>query len=343
MESVRWGILSISGHYALRVHTPLSCLPEATIVAIASRDAVKAKAAAARFGIGRSYGSYAELIADPEVEAIYMPLPNSLHAEWAIAALEAGKHVLCEKPIALDKVQAERMAAKAKARGLLLMEAFMYRFHPQWLRARRIVASGELGRVRAIQTWFSYDNSDPADIRNKPEVGGGALYDIGCYAVSSARFLAAASSLSFSGERSSSQEPLRTLYVADRDPVFGTDVRGLGLLDFGPEGPRVSFHVATKAFPVQRVEVMGEGGSLAINFPFNAYPDVPTILEASTGLGTRRIEEGPADQYGLMFAAFSRAIREGRQEPTPIEDGVANMAVLDSLFRSEKSGAWEAV
>jgi predicted dehydrogenase len=350
MESVRWGILSISGHYALRVHTPLSRLSEAKIVAIASRDAGKAKAAAARFGIGRSYGSYAELIEDPEVEAIYMPLPNSLHAEWAITALEAGKHVLCEKPIALDKAQAEGMAAKAKARGLLLMEAFMYRFHPQWLRARRIVASGELGRIRAIQTWFSYDNSDPANIRNKPETGGGALYDIGCYAVSSARFLAAASpgrspSLMDAGQKNAREEivPSRCLYVADRDPIFGTDVRGSGILDFGPEGPRVSFHVATKAFPAQRVEVMGEAGSLAISLPFNAYPDVPMVLEVSTSLGTRRIEEGPADQYGLIFAAFSRAIREGKPEPTPIEDGVANMAVLDALFRSEKSGAWEAV
>jgi predicted dehydrogenase len=181
------------------------------------------------------------------------------------------------------------------------------------------------------------------NIRNKPEVGGGALYDIGCYAVSSARFLAAASPLPFNAERSSSREPLRVLYVADRDPVFGTDVCGSGLLDFGPEGPRTSFHVATSAFPAQRVEVMGENGSLAISLPFNAYPDMPMILEVSTSLGTRRIEEGPADQYGLMFAAFSRAIREGRQEPTPIEDGVANMAVLDALFRSEKSGAWEAV
>jgi predicted dehydrogenase len=350
MESVRWGILSISGHYALRVHAPLSSLPEARIVAIASREAGKAKEAAARFGIGRSYGSYAALIADPEVEAVYIPLPNSLHAEWAIAALDAGKHVLCEKPIAMNKSEAERMADKAKAKGLVLMEAFMYRFHPQWLRARKIVASGELGRLRAIQAWFSYNNPDPANIRNKPETGGGALYDIGCYAVSSARFLAAASPLPFNAERSSareerspSREPLRALYVADRDPTFGIDSRGTGLLDFGPEGPRASFHVATKAFPAQRVEVMGEKGSLAIGLPFNAYPDVPMVLEVSTGLGARRIEEGPVDQYGLMFAAFSRAVREGAGAPTPIEDGVANMAALDALFRSEKSGRWEAI
>lgn len=335
MESVRWGIMSVSGHYALRVHTPLSGLAEAKIVAIASRGADKAKEAALRFGIGRSYGSYAELLADREVEAVYIPLPNNLHAEWASAALDAGKHVLCEKPLAMDRKEAEAMAAKARQKGLLLMEAFMYRFHPQWRRAREIIAAGELGRIRAIHAWFSYNNPDPANIRNKTETGGGALYDIGCYAVSSTRFLASA-------VRNRPTEPERVLYLADRDPVFGTDSRGTGILDFGPDGPRASFQIATKAFPMQRVEVMGEKGSMALGLPFNAYPDAPMILEVSTSLGTRRVESGPIDQYALMFAAFSRAIREGaKAAPTPIEDGVANMAALDALFRSEKSGSWE--
>jgi predicted dehydrogenase len=336
MESVRWGIMSVSGHYALRVHEPLARLPEARIAAVASRGAERAASAAARLGIARSYGSYDELLADREVEAVYIPLPNHLHAEWAIAALEAGKHVLCEKPLAMDASQARAMAAKAKAKGLLLMEAFMYRFHPQWVRAREIVASGELGSIRAIQSWFSYSNADPANIRNKTETGGGALYDIGCYAISSARFLAAAAD-------PSRAEPSRALYLADRDPAFGTDVRGTGLLDFGPGGPKASFHVSTKAFPVQRVEAMGDKGSLAVILPFNAYPDVPLALEVSTGLGTRRIKAGPADQYGLMLAAFSRAVRSGGPAPTPPEDGIANMAAIDALFRSEKSGTWEKV
>jgi predicted dehydrogenase len=336
MESVRWGIMSVSGHYLLRVHAPLSRIPEARVLAIASRGPDKAREAAARLGIERGYGSYAELIADPEVEAVYIPLPNNLHAEWAIAALEAGKHVLCEKPLAIDATQAKAMAAKAKEKGLLLMEAFMYRFHPQWLRAREIVASGELGPLRAIQSWFTYNNPDPANIRNKVETGGGALYDIGCYAVSSARFLAGAR---FSG----SARPSRALYYAERDAALGTDTLGSGLLDFGSSGPRASFHISTKAFPVQRVEAVGERGALALSLPFNAYTDVPLALEVTTGLGARRIEAGPADQYGLMFAAFSRAIREGLPAPTPPEDGIANMAALDALFRSEKSGQWEAV
>jgi predicted dehydrogenase len=336
MDVVRWGILSVSGHYALRVHQPLSRLPGARIVAIASRGGERAAAAAARFGIPKSYGSYAGLLADPEVEAIYNPLPNDLHAEWTIAALEAGKHVLCEKPFAMDASQARAMAAKAKEKGLLLMEAFMYRFHPQWIRAREIVASGELGRLRAIHCWFSYNNADPANIRNRTENGGGALYDIGCYAVSSARFLASAL-------HGSTPEPERALYLAERDPDFGTDILGTGLLDFGPDGPRASFHLSTKAFPVQRVEAMGEKGSLSIILPFNAYADVPLAIEVSTGLGTRRIETGPADQYALLFGAFSEALRAKRPAPTPPADGIANMAALDALFRSEKSGTWEKV
>jgi predicted dehydrogenase len=330
MEPVRWGILSVSGHYSLRVHPPLSRLPDARIVAIASRSREKSAAAAARLGIARSYGSYAELVADPEIEAIYIPLPNNLHAEWAIAALEAGKHVLCEKPLAMDAGQARTMATKAKSKGLILMEAFMYRFHPQWLRAKQVIESGELGRLRAIQCWFTYNNADPANIRNRQETGGGALYDIGCYAVSSSRFLAGA-------------EPERGLYIAERDATFGTDSLGTGLLDFGPKGPRASFHVSTRAFPVQRVEVTGESGALAVVLPFNAFPDVPLSLEITTGLGKRVLATGPADQYGLMFSAFSKAIRDKAAAPTPIEDGLANMAALDALFRSEKSGTWERI
>jgi predicted dehydrogenase len=337
MDPVRWGILSVSGHYALRIHRPLSSLAEARIVAIASRGVERAAEAAARFGIPRSYGSYAELVSDPEVEAVYIPLPNNLHAEWTSAALEAGKHVLCEKPLGMDAPQARAMAALAKKKGLLLMEAFMYRFHPQWVRAREIVASGELGELRAIQSWFTYGNADPANIRNKRETGGGALYDIGCYAVSSARFLAQAGRDAGAG---ASVEPSRVLFVADRDPGFGTDVLGTGVLDFG-SSLRATFHVSTRAFPVQRVEAVGTQGSLAIALPFNAFADVPLQLEVTTNLGTRRIDAGPVDQYALMFAAFSKAVRQGSPEPTPIEDGIANMAAIDALFRSEKSGAWE--
>jgi len=330
MNPVRWGILSISGHYALRIHHPLSGLPEAFIRGIASRDPAKAAQAAARLGIGKSYGSYAELLADPEIEAVYIPLPNTLHAELAKAALDAGKHVLCEKPIAMDAAEARAMAARAEEKGLILMEAFMYRFHPQWIRAKEIITAGEIGRPRFINVSFSYNNADPANIRNKLETGGGALYDIGCYAVSASRWLAGA-------------EPARALSLVERDPGFGTDSLSSGILDFGPGGCRASFTVSTRAFPVQRVEVTGDKGSIAIILPFNAYPDVPMAVEVATSLGLRRIEAGPVDQYAALFGAFSRAVRSGGPAPTPMSDGIANMAVLDALFRSEKSGAWEGI
>jgi predicted dehydrogenase len=334
MDSVRWGILSVSGHYALRVHGPLSRLKEARVAAIASRDPRKAAAAAARLGIPRSFGSYEELVADPGIDAVYIPLPNNLHAEWAMAALEAGKHVLCEKPLAMDAAQARAMASRAGERGLLLMEAFMYKFHPQWIRAAEIVASGEIGRLRAAHAWFSYSNADPANIRNKAETGGGALYDIGCYAVSTARFLAAAAGLG---------EPERAMALIERDGASGTDVLSSGILDFGPGNLRSSFHVSTRAFPGQRLEALGDRGAVAIRIPFNMYSDIPALVDVTTGVGTRSLELGPADQYGLMFSAFSRAVMEGGSAPVPPEDGVAGMAAIDALFRSGKSGAWEDI
>jgi predicted dehydrogenase len=332
MEPVRWGVLSVSRHYELRIHSPLSRIPEASIAAIASRDEARARAAAERYGIARSYASYEALLADPKVEAVYIPLPNHLHAEWAMRALDAGKHVLCEKPIALDAKQAADMAGRAKERGLLLMEAFMYRFHPQWVRVKEILATREIGDVRAIHIFFTYDNADPANIRNQKEKGGGGLLDIGCYAVSTARWIAGA-------------EPERVVSLVGRDAAFGTDILATGLLDFGAarQGLRASFTVATRSFPIQRVDIVGDGGAIAVPLGYNAYPDVPVALEVTTSLGTRRIDAGPADQYAAMFAAFSRAVRSGGPAPTPIEDGIANMAVLDALFRSERSGAWETV
>lgn len=329
MEAVRWGILSTSSHYKLRVHPPLSTLPEARIEAIASRDGSRAREAAAGLGIGKAYGSYEELLADPAVEAVYIPLPNDDHAPWTIRALEAGKHVLCEKPLALGSAEARTMADAARERGLLLMEAFMYRFHPRWRRAKAIVDSGEIGRVRAVHAWFSYSNADPGNIRNRLEAGGGGLYDIGCYAVSVARWFAGA-------------EPDRALSLVLRDPGFKTDALSSGILDF-PGGARATFTVSTQAFPFQRVEILGQKGTLSLDLPFNAYPDVPLEIEVTTSLGARRVPSAPADQYGIMFAELSRAIRDGRPAPTPVEDGIANLGVLEALFRSERAGGWEPV
>jgi predicted dehydrogenase len=296
--------------------------------AIASRARDRAEEAARDLGIPKAYGSYAELLADREIEAVYIPLPNHLHAEWVKKAADAGKHVLCEKPFAMNAAEAEEAIRYAEAKGVLVMEAFMYRFHPQWIKAREMIRSGEIGRAQTVNTMFAYMLKDPANIRNIPEAGGGGLPDIGCYAVSSARFLLG-------------REPERVFACVHRDPKLKTDILSSAILDFGVA--RAQFTVGTQSHPWQRVDVLGSGGEISLPLPFNAYPDVPMQIAVTTGLGTRTISTPIADQYVAMFEGFCRAVREGGGVPTPPADAIANMKVLDALFRSEKSGAWEKV
>ena len=328
MKPVVWGVLSDSTHYRLRVHTNLNKSPLVVLRAIASRSREKAAAAAREFGMPKAYGSYEELLADRDIEAVYIPLPNHMHAEWIKKAADAGKHVLCEKPIAMDAPEAEKAIRYAEGKGVLVMEAFMYRFHPQWKRAREIVAAGEIGQVHSIHTLFTYMLKDPTNIRNILAVGGGAIPDIGCYAVSCARFLLG-------------KEPERALSLVHRDPAFKTDILTSGILDFGRA--RSVFTVGTQTHPWQRVDVIGSGGEIAIHLPFNAHSDVPLQVSVTTGIGTRSIFTPVSDQYVEMFEAFGKAVRDGGSVPTPPQDAIANMKVLDALFRSEKSGTWEKV
>lgn len=328
MKPVAWGIMSVSVHYGLRVHTNLSKSPLVQLRGIASRDRKKAENAARDLGMPRAYGSYEELLKDKEIEAVYIPLPNHLHAEWVKKAADAGKHVLCEKPFAMDAREAEQAISYAKSKGVLVMEAFMYRFHPQWKRAREIVKCGEIGDVHAVTSVFTYMLKDPTNIRNILAAGGGGIPDIGCYAVSSARFLIG-------------REPTRVISLVHRDPDLGTDVLASGILDFGTT--RSVFTVGTQSYPAQRVDALGSGGALSVLLPFNAYPDTPLQVSVTTGIGTRQVYSPVADHYVEMFEAFSRAIREGGTEPTPPQDAIANMKVLDALFKSEKSGSWEKV
>jgi len=326
MRKIRWGVLSVSNHYRLRVDGQIreSALNE--VLGIASRDGAKAAAEAARLGIPRSYGSYEALLADPEIDAVYIPLPNHLHAEYVKKAAAAGKHVLCEKPFAMNAAEAAEAIAYARSRGVKVMEAFMYRFHPQWEAARSIVRRGELGPIVSVQVRYAYNNRDPGNIRNIPEMGGGALMDIGCYAVSCTRYILGA-------------EPLRVLSLIKRDSQFGTDILSSGLLDFG--ATQAQFTVSTQAFPTQRVEVTGVSGSLTVEIPYNMYADVPAEVIVRTNVGTRNLRCGPAGQYALMFDAFSACVIDDTPEPTPPEAAVANMRVLDALFRSEASSSWE--
>ena len=328
MNSLRWGVLSVSNHYKLRVHQQLVGSELTKVVAIASRDAEKAAQAAREFGFAKSYGSYEALLADPDIDAVYIPLPNHLHAEWIKKAADAGKHVLCEKPFAMDAAQAVDAARYAESKGVKVMEAFMYRFHPQWVRAKEIVLSGEIGKVLFVQTRFAFNNRDPRNIRNILETGGGAIYDIGCYACSSARFIIG-------------KEPSRAISLTERDATFGTDILSSAILDFGDA--RAIFTVGTQSFPTQRVDVIGSAGSISIHIPFNMYSDVPAEMSVVTSIGPRTLSLGPAGQYRLMFDAFSTSVLEGREVPTPVSDAIGNMRAIDALFRSEKSGFWEKV
>ncbi len=328
MEAVRWGVLGVADHFIRRVWLPTRQSPWVELRAIASRSAEKAAEAARSLGIPAACGSYEELLADRKIEAVYIPLPNHLHAEWIRRCADAGKHVLCEKPLAMNAAEAQAAVDHARSKGVLLMEAFMYRFHPQWRRVHELIRAGEIGRVNAVHTFFAYHLLDPQNIRNRLETGGGALMDVGCYAVSVPRFLLEA-------------EPRRAVSLVARDPDLGTDILTSSILDFG--NARGVFTVATQTFANQVVIVAGSGGRITVHQPFNTYPDVPARVTVANSLGERELHLPPADQYGLLFEAFSRAVRGKRQAPTPPEDAVRNMKVLDALFRSERSGGWETV
>jgi len=328
MNSVRWGVLSVSNHYTLRVHHQLIGSEVTKVVGIASRDAERARRAARELGLGRSYGSYEAMLADPEIDAVYIPLPNHLHAQWIKKAADAGKHVLCEKPFAMDAAQAAEAVRYAESKGVGVMEAFMYRFHPQWAHAKQVVQSGEIGKVQFVHIQFTYNNKDPRNIRNILDAGGGAMYDIGCYACSSSRFVMG-------------KEPERAISIVRRDAEFGTDTLSSAMLDFGDA--RALFTVSTQSFPVQQVDIVGTSGTVTIFIPYNMYDDVPAEVRITTGIGPRMVRLGPAGQYRLMFDAFSKSIIEGKPVPTPPEDAIANMRAIDALFRSEKSGLWEKV
>ena len=330
-RKVSWGVLGAANIGVEKVLPAMQKGEVSRVDAIASRSLAKAQVAAKGLGIARAYGSYEELIADPAVEAIYNPLPNELHVPWTIRALEAGKHVLCEKPIALDAKEAEALVAARDRTGKLIAEAFMVRFHPQWRRARELAQSGAIGEPRAIQTFFAYRLLDADNIRNKPP-GGGGLYDIGCYAILTARYVFGA-------------EPTRVVAALDLDPKFGVDRLTSALIEF-PGGRHLTLTAATQLPNYQRVTIVGEAGRIEVGVPFNALIDRPMKIVIDSGVdlvgGGAKVEEFPiCDQYTLQGDAFSRAVLGEARLEFPIEDAIANMRVIDALFRSAKSGGWE--
>jgi len=326
MRKVHWGILGTARIAVEKVIPAMQISSYCDVTGIASRSMEKALIAAKQLGIPKAYGSYEELLADTNIDAVYIPLPNHLHVPWSIRALEAGKHVLCEKPIGLNAAEARKLLEVAqKHPKLKIMEAFMYRHHPQWQRARQIVADGKIGELKTIQSFFSYYNVDPDDIRNIAEMGGGALMDIGCYSISLSRFIFGA-------------EPQRAFGVMEYDKEFKVDRLASGILDFGP-GTSI-FACGTQLAPFQHVNIVGSKGRIEIEIPFNAPADKPCRIWYQRGSEVEEILLEACNQYTIQGDLFSRAVLEDTEVPTPLEDAVFNMRVIDALIQSAAKGIW---
>ena len=323
MNELRWGVLSTAKIAREKVIPGMMRADRCRVVAIASRDVARGSVVAGELGIPTLHDSYEGLLADQDVDAVYIPLPNHLHAEWAIAAAQAGKHVLCEKPLAMTAEDAQRMVDAARAAGVLLQEAFMYRIHPSWVAVRELVASGRIGRLTAVQSWFSYFNDDPANIRNIREFGGGALFDIGCYSVNLSRMLFDA-------------EPTDVRASSVVDETSGVDVLTAGILAFA-DGV-ATFTCSTRVEADQRVDIYGTTGRISIGIPFNIPPDRPTHVFVTAGgeppvaPATETLTFETADPYAVEAGAFAAAVLDGVPLPVEPEDAVANLRVIERVF-----------
>ncbi|MDP6805950.1 MAG: Gfo/Idh/MocA family oxidoreductase [Rhodospirillales bacterium] len=333
VEPVRWGVLGAAKIATEHVIPATQAMPSARVVAIASRDPAKARSVADAHGIANAYGAYEDVLADPNVEAVYIPVPNFLHAEWTERAAEAGKHVLCEKPLTMDAIEAERMIAVRDRTGVRIEEAFMFRLHPQWVRVRELIAADRVGKVRAVQGIFNYGNTDPDDIRNKPGIGGGGVYDVGCYPLTAARLIFGA-------------VPIRVTASIEIDPVFETDRLASALIEFA--GGLASIVCATQTARYQHVRIVGNDGLIDVEHPFTPPPTKSCRIAIGgrtqiAGIPDEVETFAPVNQYGLQAEAFSQAVRSGAASAFPLEDALLNMRALDAVFRSAQSGRWEDV
>jgi predicted dehydrogenase len=331
MPKIRWGVLGTALIGVQKVIPAMQRGKDSQVTAIASRDLRKARKTARALGIPKAYGSYDELLADPEIDAVYNPLPNHLHVPWSIRAAEAGKHVLCEKPIGLNVDEVKNLCAARDRTGVKIGEAFMVRTHPQWLKTLDLVCGGRIGDLRSIVGFFSYSNLDPANIRNVLEYGGGGLMDIGCYPIFTSRLVFGA-------------EPRRVLGLVERDPKTKIDRLTSAILDY-PAGHCI-FTCGTQLVPYQRMQILGTRGRIEIEIPFNAPPkrSCRVFLDSGrdvAGSGVKTYKVPKCDHYTTQGDLFSRAIRGGGEVPVPLESSIRNMAVIDAIFRSAESGKWE--
>jgi predicted dehydrogenase len=330
-NKVKWGVLGVADIAVKKVIPAMQRGEWCDIAGIASRDLKKAQQAAAELGIRKAYGSYEELLADPEIKAIYNPLPNHLHVPWSIRAAEAGKHVLCEKPIGMTVTEALSLLKARDRTGVKIEEAFMVRTHPQWRGAVDLIQAGKIGKVRSISGCFSYNNRDPKNVRNIQEYGGGGMMDIGCYLIFTSRFIFG-------------EEPTKVFGVIGEDPDFRTDVLSSGVMYF-PSGHSV-FTCSTQLVPYQKVQIFGTEGRIEIEIPFNAPPDKPCRIFLDdgadpSGRSAQVLEFETIDQYTVQGDAFSKSILDGIELPVPLEGSIKNMATIEAVFRSAKSGKWE--
>ena len=331
-EKVKWGVLSTADIGMKHVLPAMQQGELCEIAAVSSRSEDKAKQAAEVLGIPKAYGSYEQMLEDPEIEAVYNPLPNHMHLEWTKRCLEAGKHVLCEKPLVVKAEQVQELKELSESTGLLVGEAFMVLHHPRWKRVKELIQAGEAGELRAVSAFFSYFNRDSKDIRNNKEYFGGGMYDIGCYPVVISRYL-----FGF--------EPLRVSAVLEADPEFKVDRLASVLMDF-PTG-QAMFTVSTQLTPYQVVQAFTTKKKFEIPIPFNTPPDRPTqILSHENDILDGDVVEQTFDvcnHYTLQGDAFSRSIRDQVPFAGSLDNALGNAKVLDAVFRAAKSGAWEKV
>jgi len=327
MTELNWGVIGVSKHFKSRISAPLSRNDKNRFTALASRDLPRAETAAKDFKIPKAYGSYQELLDDKEIQAVYIPLPNNYHLEWIEKAARAGKHILCEKPMTLNTADTEKAFKAAEENGVYLMEAFMFQFHPLWIRVKELISIGEIGDIRGIHTFFTYNNGNPENIRNKPELGGGAIRDIGCYGIASTNFI-------------TSGLPERIISSVNNDPDFGIDSLSSFTMDYGDFQSICT--VATRAWPSQSVKILGTGGSIEIPIPFNIFPDVQSMIIVKNGVGERAIATGPADEYACQFDAFAQAVKVKDDDffAARKKFSIENQIIMDGVFSSTSENGW---
>ncbi len=332
MADMKWGVLSSAKIGMKHVIPGIQGSRGNVVHAIASRNKKRAEEAAAVAGIPVAYGSYEELLADPEIQVVYIPLPNHMHVEWSIKAMEAGKHVLCEKPLAMSREDIEKLRDVSGRTGMVIQEAFMVKHHPQWHTAREIVEKGTLGELKAIQGIFAYHNMDEGNIRNIPEYGGGGIWDIGCYPVVTSRYIFG-------------EEPVRVCAMVEYDPKMRIDRLASVMMEF-PSG-QASFLVSTQMVPIQRMNLLGTRGHIQIEIPFNAPADKKCHIFLSRGEfyqdSWQLLDFDICNQYGLEAESMNRTVNGLEPPVVSLEDSMNNLKALEAVFRSASSGKWEKV